>query len=209
MGIAIHGQRKSRRQLDSDLLGGESGRAIGPERRKIVADFMVGERLPAIKPVIVLQNEMRGFVADFAKRFATPTGNQFTGLLTRPTNSHPIALRRTRRRLLGSDAKYMPPRTRNGIGVTLISQRSAVLNKSCLNQSECLIAHQTTGPRNLKAIREWIEFHDSDKATIDKIMRTIPTLEVGEAWLYSPAWLKCLSECKFAAPRNVRFEPNA
>jgi hypothetical protein len=83
-----------------------------------------------------------------------------------------------------------------GIGVTLITQRSAVLNKSVLTQTECLIAMQTTAPHDLKAIEEWVKYHGTAEQCRD-LIASLPKLQQGEAWVYSPGWLNRLERVKF------------
>src|SRR5690606_12146368 len=51
-----------------------------------------------------------------------------------------------------------------GIGVTLISQRAATVNKDVLSQVECLIAYQTSSAQDKKAIKEWIEENEDEEA---------------------------------------------
>src|SRR5690606_37276869 len=80
-----------------------------------------------------------------------------------------------------------------GIGVTLISQRSAALNKDALNQVDTMIAMRVTAPRDRKAIQEWVQDH-ADSADM---LKTLPGLEDGEAWIYSPQKLKLMKRIRF------------
>ena len=80
-----------------------------------------------------------------------------------------------------------------GIGVTLITQRPAVLNKDVLTQAEVLIALRMTGPRDVAAIDEWVRLHaDEDEAKTLK--ESLPALPVGTAWVWSPGWLGVLQQ---------------
>lgn len=72
-----------------------------------------------------------------------------------------------------------------GLGVTLISQRSAVVNKDALTQIETLIALRTTSPQDRSAIKAWVDYHDAGRELVD----SLPGLEDGEAWVCSPHWL--------------------
>lgn len=73
-----------------------------------------------------------------------------------------------------------------GIGVSLISQRPQEINKKALNQTECLFAFQMTGPQERKAIEAWV----SEKGVNEDIGDTLPQLQVGEAHVWSPQWLR-------------------
>lgn len=69
-----------------------------------------------------------------------------------------------------------------GLGVLLIAQRAADLNKQALTQIETLIAHRTPAERDRKAILGWLDHAGAD---ID-VMAELPLLANGEAWIVSP-----------------------
>ena len=80
-----------------------------------------------------------------------------------------------------------------GIGVTMITQRSAALNKNVLSQAELLIAGQITGAHDKKAILSWIQ----DNADTDKqkeFMASLALLQIGQFWFWSPRWLQVLAQ---------------
>ena len=76
----------------------------------------------------------------------------------------------------------------NGIGVTLITQRSAVLSKDVLTQAEVLIALRTTHPRDREAIREWVKVH-GDPDRLAELESELAALPIGDAYIWSPGWL--------------------
>lgn len=90
-----------------------------------------------------------------------------------------------------------------GLGVTLISQRSAALNKDALNQVDTLIAMRVTAPTDRKAILGWVEQFDIGRDVVD----SLPELNNGEAWIWSPAWLRILERVQFA--RRTTFDSGA
>lgn len=73
----------------------------------------------------------------------------------------------------------------SGLGVALIDQRPASVNKDVLSQIELLICHAVTGKHDRKALREWIEGKDS-KGRVDEFEADLAGLEVGEAWFWHP-----------------------
>lgn len=78
---------------------------------------------------------------------------------------------------------------KKGIGCTLITQRPASINKDVLTQCEILIALRMSHPRDMAAIKEWVDVH----ATIDeakKMIENLPTMPTGSAYIWSPSWLK-------------------
>jgi uncharacterized protein len=74
-----------------------------------------------------------------------------------------------------------------GIGCTMITQRPAVLNKNVLTQAGILCALRISHPKDIAAIREWVEVH-ADVQTAKEMMESLPSLPIGTAWLWSPGW---------------------
>jgi hypothetical protein len=71
-----------------------------------------------------------------------------------------------------------------GLGVTLISQRSAALNKNVLALAETLIVMRTPSPQDRKAIEGWISHHHlADELGV---LDSLPGLRTGTAWVWSP-----------------------
>ena len=90
-------------------------------------------------------------------------------------------------RMLGAAEDIVRRGGQRGIGCTLISQRSAVLNKNVLTQAQVLVALRTMSPQDLAALDAWIEVHGSPverKVLFD----SLPSLPVGDAWVWSPGW---------------------
>lgn len=77
----------------------------------------------------------------------------------------------------------------SGIGVTMITQRPAVLNKNALTQAETLIALQMSGSQDVDAIEHWTRIHGS-KEQRDEMISSLASLQRGEAWFWSPSWLQ-------------------
>lgn len=72
-----------------------------------------------------------------------------------------------------------------GIGVTLVSQRSATINKDVLTQVDALFVFGLTSPQDRKALKEWVEA----KGEPDKLAQFeegIAGLQKQEAWFWSP-----------------------
>lgn len=73
-----------------------------------------------------------------------------------------------------------------GIGLSVVSQRPQEISKKALNQVEVVLAFQITGAHERKALEYWL----SDKGIDTKLAQTLPQLEVGVPYLWSPQWLK-------------------
>lgn len=91
-------------------------------------------------------------------------------------------------RMLGAMDDLVRRGRMRGLGMTLITQRSAHINKSVFEQVEVLIAMRTKGVRDRKAIKDWIESNGSREQS-DILLDSLPALETGTAWIVSAYWL--------------------
>lgn len=73
----------------------------------------------------------------------------------------------------------------DGVGITLITQRSAVINKDVLSQIDRLIVLRMNYPLDIKAIKDWIAEH-VDVAKAKEMLASLPSLPKGDAWMWSP-----------------------
>ena len=80
-----------------------------------------------------------------------------------------------------------------GIGCSLISQRPQSVHKDVLSQVECLVVLQMNGAHERKAIESWVVDHGID---VKEMVRELPSLEIGEAFVWSPQWLRFLGKVK-------------
>lgn len=78
-----------------------------------------------------------------------------------------------------------------GIGVTLISQRPARINKDVLTQIEILIAFRLTGPQDISAFAAWIK-HNGTKEEQQEVLSTLASLERGVGWFWAPGLMNGL-----------------
>lgn len=91
-------------------------------------------------------------------------------------------------RLLGAFEDIVRRGRARGIGVTLITQRAAVINKNVLTQCEVLICLRTIAPQDREAIDAWIEVHGTEKQRAE-MMEHLASLPIGTAYFWSPGWL--------------------
>jgi hypothetical protein len=91
-------------------------------------------------------------------------------------------------RLLGAMEDLVRRGRARGLGITMITQRSASINKDLLTQIEVLIAKRTIAPQDRAAIEAWVEVHGTP-AQQETMMASLPSLPREDAWIWSPAWL--------------------
>lgn len=76
-----------------------------------------------------------------------------------------------------------------GIGVVLVGQRPATINKDVLTQIDTMLIGRLLSPQDRKAIREWVEVWDlqDQLPEFEKGLADLPTQTL---WLWSPEALK-------------------
>lgn len=80
-----------------------------------------------------------------------------------------------------------------GVGVALITQRSARMNKSVSELAEMMVAFRTVGPRSIDAIVDWFGEHvprDQQKTLVERLRQ----LDRGTALIVAPGWLRLEGE---------------
>ncbi len=92
-----------------------------------------------------------------------------------------------------------------GIGVTLINQRAATINKDVLTQLDTLLAFQNTSPQDRKALADWVEYHSAE-GDFNKFMASLPSLGKGEGWIWSPEFLGIFEKIKIR--KRETFHPD-
>lgn len=90
------------------------------------------------------------------------------------------------RRLSGAFDKIVRRGRIKGFRPLMITQRPAVLHKNVLSQIGTLIALKLTSPQDRKAIEDWVK-GNADAGEARAVMQSLPTLDRGEGWVWSPA----------------------
>jgi hypothetical protein len=75
------------------------------------------------------------------------------------------------------------------LGVTMITQRAAVLDKDVLSQANCLIAMRLMWDPDKKTVQTWVQSRVKNDREIKKLAKwydSLKELKNGEAWIYSP-----------------------
>lgn len=88
-------------------------------------------------------------------------------------------------RLLGATDELVRRGGIRGIGVTLITQRTQVVSKDVISQVDSMMVLQMNHPKDIGAIRDWIADH-LPAAEVDAMLATLPTLPIGNAWIWHP-----------------------
>jgi hypothetical protein len=175
------------------ILGGERGEIpLEHTAGALVAETIVETGISAVLDVSEFSRAKRKrFVQDFAEALYQKNREPLHLVLEEADLVAPQKPQRGEEPMLGAIEDLVRRGRGRGIGVTLITQRSAVLNKDVLSQTEVLIALRTTSPHDRKAVEAWLDFH-LDRAEMAQVSRDLPKLETGEAFVISPALLQTI-----------------
>lgn len=176
------------------IIGGERGDVpLDPNSGELVAQLVVRER---VSFVLDLSELSKGKVAVFMSAFLETlyrmkAKEEFrTPMHLIVDEADAIAPQQPHKgeeRMLGAAEDIVRRGGQRGIGITLVTQRTAVLNKSVLTQCGILIMLRTSGSQDIDAIDYWIKKHGQpDKRAL--VMGEIATLPRGTAWVWAPAW---------------------
>lgn len=167
---------------------------------QLIADIVVNDRLSCVLDLRSFESEAakKHFLLDFARRLYTKNEAPLHLFLEEADDYIPQKAFRDEAQLLRAWENIVRRGRARGLGMTLITQRSAVLNKNVLTQVQTLIAMRTTGPQDRKAIEEWLKYNDQSK----DILESLPGLGNGEAWVWSPQFLKTTARTQFRRRRT-------
>lgn len=173
------------------VFGGENGDVpLEPEAGALIAKLIVEKQFSAVLDVSNFRkNDRKRFVTDFAEELFHRKKTSRSALHVFFEESQVFVPQKTfkgEERMLGAFEDLIKLGRNYGIGASLISQRPQAVNKDVLNQTEVLIAFQMTGPQERKTIAGWI----AEKGLSENLEEILPALEIGQAYLWSPQWLK-------------------
>jgi len=185
------------------VFGGEHGDVPLEETSgRLIADLVVDQRLTCVLDISTLmdtnKSAARRFLTDFAERLYARNREPLHVFCEEADEYIPQLVRGDAAKMVGAYERLVKRGGFRGIGITLITQRSASLNKDVLTQIGTLIAMQTTSPQDRKAILGWVVQHALGQELVDGL----PTLAKGEAWVFSPAWLGILKKITFRRRRT-------
>lgn len=184
------------------ILGGKHGDIpIEASGGRIVADLVADENVNVIIDISTHPNgktwargERIGFVADYCTRLYERQGESRRPIMqiideagrycpqTIPHGSVDLA------RCTGAVETIVEEGRNYGIGVCLVTQRSARMNKSVSELADCMIAFRTVGPNSVNAILDWFGEH-VEKTHWKQLIEQLRSLPRGTAEIVSPGWL--------------------
>lgn len=198
--------------LPIPIFGGKHG-DVPLERGagELLADLVVEKRLTCVLDLSRFNSEAdkKAFLLAFARRLYERNENPLHLFLEEADDYIPQSPMGDEKQLLRAWENIVRRGRARGLGMTLITQRSAAVAKMVLTQVETLFAMRTTGPQDIAAIEAWVKYHQVGK----EVLSTLASLESGEAWVWSPHYLKSMARHQIrrrstfdsgATPANVR-----
>lgn len=179
------------------VLGGDHGDVpLEATAGETIAGLVVEERLSVVLDLSRFRKgEQTRFMTDFCERLYHKNRAPLHLVLDEADAFAPQRPMKGQERLLGAVEDIVRRGRARGLGVTLVTQRSAVLNKDVLTQAEVLVALRTIAPQDRNAIDEWVKVHGTPEQR-EELMQSLPSLPIGTAWFWSPGWLNIFKRVK-------------
>lgn len=190
------------------VFGGPHGDApLEKTGGKLMADLVVDEGLSMVLSLkhFGTRAAERQFAMDFLERLYRRNSELVHLFIDEADLFAPQRPQAGDQPLLGITENIVRRGRNSGIGVTLITQRPAVLNKDVLTQADGLVAMRMLGPQDRNAIDAWVGEHgDVEKGRTVK--GTLPELPTGECWWWVPE-LGVLERVKVRRSRTFDSSP--
>lgn len=190
--------------LPIPIFGGAHGDVpLEPGAGQLIADLIVDTRLTCVLDVSGFGSEAEKvrFLLAFGDRLfrRKAPGQEPTHIFFEEADDYaPQRAFPEQARLVHVMSRILKQGGSRGLGGCVISQRSAVVHKDLLSQIQTLFALRTTGPQDRKAIRDWVSFTGENP----EVVASLPELADGEAWVWSPNWLRITKRFRFQRRRT-------
>ena len=189
--------------FDIPVFGGEHGDIpLEPGAGALVADVVIDRGISVVLDVSRFRKaERKRFVTEFGEQLFHRKKGKRSAVHLVLEEAQVFAPQRAQgeERMLGAIEDLVRLGRNFGIGCTLISQRPQSVNKEVLNQAEALFLFRLAAAHERKAIQEWVVHHGAD---VGEMVSQLPSLDTGEAMVWSPQWLEVLGRFKIGKKRT-------
>lgn len=170
------------------VFGGDHGDAPLEETAGVMlAEAIVADRFSAVLSLSKLKPKARArFIADFLEAFYQLNREAMHLFIDEADVAAPQVSRTPEHdRALGATDEIVRRGGIKGIGVTLISQRSQLVNKDVLSQIDQLIVLRMNHPKDIRAVTDWLANHVK-LDSVKEMIRSLPALPQGVGWVWIP-----------------------
>jgi hypothetical protein len=192
------------------VFGGDHGDIpLEPTGGAIIADAVVDYGISAVLDLhLFRKNQRKQFMTDFAEQLFHRKKSSKSPLhvvLEECQMYIPQKTFKGEERMLGAMEDLCKLGRNYGIGYSLISQRPQAVNKDVVNQTGTVYAFRMTGPQERKVMEGWLS--EQTGAIAGDMIESLPFLENGECWVWSPQWLKVFKRVHIA--KKQTFDASA
>lgn len=173
-----------------------------------LADFVVETGRSVVLSLLGFESDQseRRFVAAFLRQLYRRKSRQAhaTRTLVVLDEAHlfvPENVRGDAAELSGAVQKIVRQGRSFGIGTLLVDQRPQDVAKRVISQCDTLVCHQLVHKTDRDALKDWVRGYDREGRG-EQFLESLAALEPGEAWVWSPAWLKLFQRAKVARRRT-------
>lgn len=192
------------------VFGGDHGDIpLEPTGGAIIADAVVDYGISAVLDLhLFRKNQRKQFMTDFAEQLFHRKKSSKSPLhvvLEECQMYIPQKTFKGEERMLGAMEDLCKLGRNYGIGYSLISQRPQAVNKDVVNQTGTVYAFRMTGPQERKVMEGWLS--EQTGSIAGDMIESLPFLENGECWAWSPQWLKVFKRVHIA--KKQTFDASA
>jgi hypothetical protein len=195
------------------VLGGLHGDVpLDPASGALIADTVVDHpgRYVIDTSAFETDQDVYNFAAAFAKRLfrrkMRDAGWPLLLMLEESESFIPQVAQEGQKAMKGAFGRIVRQGRNHGLGVFLVFQRSAAGDKGAISQCKVLIAKRASHKRDRDAIDNWVEANGTQQQR-DELMGALASLEVEEAYVWDPSWLKVFARTKVR--RRETFDSSA
>lgn len=178
------------------VLGGLHGDVpLDPASGSLIADTVVDHpgRYVIDTSTFETDQEVYNFAAAFAKRLfrrkMRDAGWPMLLMLEESETFLPQVPQAGQQAMKGAFGRIVRQGRNHGLGVFLVFQRSAAGDKGAISQCKTLIVKRASHKRDREAVDNWVEANGTQEQR-DELMDAMASLEVNEAYIWDPIWLK-------------------
>ena len=181
------------------IFGGDHGDIeMHEDAGVVVVDSIVENGYSAIIDLSNFESKasIRRFVTAFAKRLFFKKRHRPTPMLLILDEVDQFAPQRPfegEQFMLGAIETLVRLGRKRGIGVAMTTQAPAIVSKNVLEQGDLYVLHQMSGKNSVKAIEDAVR-RNATPEELQTLSRGIGRLQKGEAFVYSPSWLRVLEQ---------------
>lgn len=152
------------------------------------------------------KTHMRQIIADFSEELLNINNSPRMTIIEEAHEFVPQRVMGAGARTFAAVESLVTMGRNTSLGVIMLNQRAATINKDVLTQIDTLIALRQFSPQDRKALTDWVDFHDVEGEK-EEFAKSLASLETGSGWLVSPEFLGKFERMKFRKRETFHPDP--